>query len=330
MPIYAGKTRQSALARPADPAAGQPPDPRLKAYRRDLADKSLQGSVEAQNFVQGVQARIIAPVADVYRQAPQKRQKQPPKRREASQAGPLHPGAATQLLYGTDVTVFERCRGYAWVQAKADSYVGYVRESDLSGAGALPAAEPSHRVTAARSFVYSEADLRAAPTQILSMGSVLSISAEKEHRGTRYALLPSGEAMIAAHLQELNYYAKDYVSVAENLLHTPYLWGGASAFGLDCSGLVQLALHMSGQQVLRDSDMQAASIGAVLADSGDPPAQLQRGDLVFWRGHVAILCDKRHIIHANGASMTVRIEPLDHAIERIARLYGKPALYRRP
>lgn len=323
------KTRQPALALPANPLESNPPDPRLNAYRRDLANKDLQNKVAAQYFVQGVKTHIIAPVANIYQQPPQKNLQKAGIKQDSANSGPALPGAVTQLLYGAEVLVFERRRGYAWVQAENDSYVGYVEEKALAAKTALPEEKPTHRLAVPRSFLYSEADMRAAPTQILSMGSVLSIIGEEERRGTYYALLKSGEAIIASHIQKLDYYAEDYVSIAETLLHTPYLWGGTSAFGLDCSGLVQLALHMTGRRVLRDTDMQAATIGTVLADAPNS-GKLQRGDLVFWRGHVAILRDKQHIIHANGASMTVCIESLQQAIDRIAPLYGAPLLYRRP
>ncbi|KAA6205110.1 MAG: peptidoglycan endopeptidase [Candidatus Tokpelaia sp.] len=323
------KTRQPALALPANPLESNPPDPRLNAWRRDLANKDLQGKVAAQYFVQGVKTRIVVPVANIYRQPPQKNRQKTGRKQESAGSGPALPGAVTQLLYGAEVLVFERRRGYAWVQAANDSYVGYVEEKALAAKTTRLEEKPTHRLVVPRSFLYSEADMHAAPTQVLSMGSVLSIIGEEERRGTDYALLESGEAIIAGHIRKLDYFAEDYVTIAETLLHTPYLWGGTSAFGLDCSGLVQLALHMTGRRVLRDSDMQAATIGTVLTNAHNS-GKLQRGDLVFWRGHVAILRDKQHIIHASGASMTVCIESLQRAIARIAPLYGEPLLYRRP
>jgi cell wall-associated NlpC family hydrolase len=133
--------------------------------------------------------------------------------------------------------------------------------------------------------------------------------------------------LVASHLQSLSKPADDWVSVAETLEHTPYLWGGASAFGIDCSGLVQLAMRMAGRKAPRDSDMQAAGIGTLI----DPdPAGLERGDLVFWKGHVAIVTGADRIIHANGHTMTVARERLSEAIARIGYLYGQPTAFRRP
>ena len=163
----------------------------------------------------------------------------------------------------------------------------------------------------------------------LSMGSRLRIVGEAGTRGTAYALTESGEALVAAHLRPVDEEAGDFVAVAELLERTPYLWGGTSAFGIDCSGLVQLSLRMAGQSVPRDTDMQAGGIGAAL-DIGEDLAGLRRGDLVFWKGHVAIMLDGETVIHANGHTMSVAREPLLQAVERIAYLYGKPTGFRRP
>jgi cell wall-associated NlpC family hydrolase len=117
--------------------------------------------------------------------------------------------------------------------------------------------------------------------------------------------------------------------VAEALLSTPYLWGGTSAFGIDCSGLVQLSMRMAGRTVPRDTDMQASGLGEPF-DPGADLAGLRRGDLVFWKGHVAIMLDGKNIIHANGHAMMVSRERLSDAVERIAYLYGGPTGFRRP
>jgi len=278
-------------------------DPRLNAFRPDLADSRLENRVKAGTFVEGVRQRIAEPVVDM-RMEPR-----------------VDSAIATQLLCGQDVLVFERSEGFAWVQALDDGYVGYIRDVALEGAGGAL----THQVTVPRTFVYPAADLRFPPVAALSLGSRLAIAGQVQTRGTDYALLENGSAVIRAHITEIDKKAADYVSVAESLLRTPYLWGGASAFGIDCSGLVQLSLHMAGKTVLRDSDMQAATIGKQLKAKDD----LRRGDLVFWKGHVAIMTDSENIIHANGASMDVRLEPLRAAIARISALYGEPTVLRR-
>jgi len=279
-------------------------DRRLNAYRDDLADARLKGAVSAANFAEGRPAHVRTPVTDM-RRTPR-----------------LDTGIDTQLLFGQDVLVFDESEGFAWVQSQADGYVGHVGSNDLIDG----AARPTHVVSVPRTFVYQAPDLKLPVSSTISLGSQVQVTGFEERRGANYALLRSGEAIIAAHLRPTDEHVSDYVSVAETLVNTPYLWGGASAFGIDCSGLVQLSMRMAGTSVLRDSDMQAASIGTPI----DPQDGLSRGDLVFWKGHVAIMSDPETIIHANGHTMTVALEPLDAAVARIGYLYGQPTGYRRP
>jgi len=199
-------------------------------------------------------------------------------------------GLNTQLLRGDNVTVFDEAEGWAWVQAERDGYVGYV-----SGGFLGPRSEtPTHMVSAPRSFLYSGPDLRFPRLGELSLGSSVTV--------------------------------KDF---AETLLMTPYLWGGSTAFGIDCSGLVQLSMRMAGRDVPRDSDMQAARLGEPV-EAGSGYSRLRRGDLAFWKGHVAIMTDERTMIHANGHTMLVSREGLAEAIGRIVYLYGGPTGFRRP
>ena len=281
-------------------------DRRLNAFRPDLADRRLLGRIKADRFVDGSLRQVVAPVLDL-------------RPRPAPDAG-----IDTQLLCGETVLVFEETEGWAWLQGERDGYVGYASADAL---GEMP--EPTHMVVAQRSFVYPGPELKMPPVACHSMGALLAVADFVEHRGTHYARLASGGAVIASHLEPLGWCAADYVAVAETFLHTPYLWGGTSAFGLDCSGIVQLAMRMAGRLILRDTDMQSETVGEQL-DPGPELSALKRGDLVFWKGHVGIMRDAETLLHANGHTMTVASETLAGAVARIAHLYGKPTEFRRP
>lgn len=281
-------------------------DRRLNAYRDDLADGRLKDRVAAPRFAEGEPARVGVPVADL--------------KRHPDRSGPTD----SQILMGEEIHVFDRTNGWCWVQAEADGYVGYVEERACVVGGA----KPSHRIVAPRTFLYPAADLKFPPTAALSAGSRLSIVDEAETRGTLYYLVEGGGAVIARHcLPDGEAITKDYVSIAEDFLETPYLWGGRSGFGIDCSGLVQLSLALAGIAAPRDSDMQAAGLGRPI-EAGDDIA-LRRGDFVFWSGHVGMMEDTATLLHASGNTMSVTREPLDEAIARIESQYGAPSGYRR-
>ena len=276
-------------------------DRRLNAFRPDLADEALRGQVEAGRFIAGKAARITMPVAAL-RPVPDSAC-----------------GIDTELLLGETVRVFERKDGWAWVQADQDRYVGYLPEMQLGDPE-----DVTHRVCVPRTFLYPEPELRRPPVASLSMASRVRIAGEAETRGTRYVTLADGTALIASHCLPLGEnLADDYVTVAARFLETPYLWGGRSGFGIDCSALVQLALMMTGRSAPRDSDMQAA-IGTGIARE-----ELRRGDLVFWKGHVGIMEDDKTLLHANGHTMTVARENFEAAVQRIGWLYSLPTDYRR-
>ena len=265
-------------------------DPRLTPARPDLAAASLRGQVEAERFVEGVPRTVLAPVADLRRHP----------RADAS--------LDTQALCGAALTLFDEREGWSWVQLAADGYVGYVPSDAIGAAG--PA--PTHRVTANRTFVYPAADMKTAVLAALPLGGAVAVAGSEG----AYARLADGGFVTAAHLAPLSSVAEDFVAVAERLLHVPYLWGGRSPLGIDCSGLVQLSLACSGQAVPRDTPRQEEAIGRPIAMAEDL-AGLRRGDLVFWSGHVGIMWDATTLLHANAHHMAVASEPLRQAVERI-------------
>lgn len=282
-------------------------DRRLHAYRDDLADARLRGLVDAPRFSEGVVNQVCVPVADI--------------RRTPS------PDAAvdTQAMFGERLRVLEDHEGWCWVQLETDGYVGYVAHNALTSR----INEPTHVVSVPRTFLYPGPDMKFPITGSLSMGSQLTVTGEAETRGTRYCVLSSGEAVIAAHVMPVEEPLSDPVAVASRLLDTPYLWGGRTAFGIDCSGLVQLAHALCGSRLPRDSDMQRNGVGELIGEGADHQP-LQRGDLVFWKGHVAMMEDDQFMLHASGHTMAVVREPLAEAVTRIGHLYGLPLAYRRP
>ena len=230
----------------------------------------------------------------------------------------------TQLMFGEDVEVHAENNGWALVQAERDQYVGWLEAKTLG----YDYSAVTHLVCVPRTFLYPEADMKFPHKGMRSMGTGLVVVGEETRRGTDYKILETGEAVIAKHIRPIDQHESDYVAVAETLMRTPYLWAGTTAFGIDCSGLVKLAMFMCGENVLRDSDMQAATIGEEI-DAGENFENVQRGDLIFWRGHVGIAQGEGLLLHANGNSMDVTSEPLLPAIERIAYLYERPTGVRR-
>jgi dipeptidyl peptidase-like protein/NlpC/P60 family protein len=267
-------------------------DPRITPARPDLAARHLAGKVTAGRLVDGEAREVIGPQAPV--------------RRQPSPDAPID----TEALKGERVTVYESTpEGWCWGQLEADGYVGWLPADALAAPG--PAA--THKVAVARTLVFPGASIKLTPIETLSLGCRLAIAGITEP----FAIMASGGHVPASHLAPLDAREPDLVAVAERFLYVPYLWGGKTGLGLDCSGLVQVALNACGIACPRDSDMQEAALGAPLAPASDF-SDLQRGDLLFWKGHVAIARDNRTLIHANAFHMAVAIEPIAQAVARIA------------
>jgi cell wall-associated NlpC family hydrolase len=271
------------------------PDRRLHAYRPDLADAALEGQVDAARFIRPRTMQVVEPVAGLHKQP----------RFDAMQL--------TQALMGETVNVFAEEEGWAWVQLQRDGYVGYVNGNALSSA----ILAPTHRVAVPQTFFYPAADLKTQPVITVTMNAeVTAVGVDGN-----FTRLSNGRFAYTPHLKPVSETETDFVAVAQRFLHVPYYWGGKSALGLDCSGLVQLALEACGVAALRDSDMQEETLGQrLMVNDLD---SLKRGDLVFWKGHVGIMADGETLLHANGHHMMVAAEPLKDAVARIAAKDGQ-------
>lgn len=266
-------------------------DRRLTPARPDLAAKHLEGQVTAARFVEGEVFEVSYGVAPV--------------RREPFSGAMLE----TEALKGERVTVYDRTEeGWAWGQLMTDGYVGWLPDLALY----RPAAEPTHKVTALRTFAFHGPSIKLPPAETLPLGARLAIVRED----ASFAVTQEGWHVPRRHVAPLADVEADFVAVAERFVGTPYLWGGRSSLGIDCSGLVQTALAACGIAAPRDSDMQEGALGTAV--SLDEQAALKRGDLLFWKGHVAIVRDAVSIVHANAYHMATAIEPTQQAIARIA------------
>jgi hypothetical protein len=266
-------------------------DPRLTPARPDLAAKYLEGKVEAARFVDGEELEIFDGVA--------------PMRRQPFSGAMLD----TQALKGERVIVYDRNdEGWAWGQLRSDGYVGWLPDLALY----RPGPPPTHKVTALRTFAFPGPSIKLPPVDTLPLGARIAVVRFHE----AFAVTSEGHFLPASHVDAIDTFESDFVGVAERFVGTPYLWGGKSSLGIDCSGLVQVALTASGTGCPRDSDMQEAALGRLL--SAEEARTLQRGDLMFWKGHVAIVRDAASIVHANAHHMATAIENTRDAIARIA------------
>ena len=265
-------------------------DPRLTPARGDLAAKYLEGTIEAARYVAGEEFEISEAIA--------------PLRNGPSSDAEL----ATQALLGERVTVYDRNgEGFSWGQLNGDGYVGWLPDRALT----KPGAAATHKVTALRTFAFPGPSIKLAPVDTLVMGTRLTVVREQG----AFAVTRHNWYLPRQHVGAIDAMAEDFVAVAERFVGTPYLWGGKSSLGIDCSGLVQVSLNAAGTGCPRDSDMQRDSLGRTLDVA--QARRLQRGDLIFWNGHVAIARDAETVVHANAHHMATVIESTHNAIARI-------------
>jgi len=267
-------------------------DPRLTPARADLAAKHLEGTVSAARYVEGTLREVVEP------QAPLRRAPSP----DAS--------LLTEALMGEHVTVYETTEeGWAWGQLAGDKYVGWIPANAL----AAPGPGSTHKVSAPRTFLFPGPDIKLPPLAGLPFGARLALVRHHEP----FAVTAAGYVP-AQHVKPIDVAEPDFVAVAERFVGVPYLWGGKTSLGIDCSGLVQVALMAGGIVCPRDSDMQERALGTPIGVDCDL-SDLRRGDLLFWKGHVAIVRDPHTLLHANAHHMAVAVEPVSAALDRIRR-----------
>lgn len=264
--------------------------PRLIPARPDLAAAHLEGSIDATRFATATRQQITCAVAPLLR---------------------VPDGDAsldTQLLFGELFDVYEiRPDGWVWGQSVLDRYVGYLPPGCLSD----PVASATHRVVTLHAQTYAAPTLKLPPKTTLGLGALVAVSTVE----AGYAQVATGGWIAEDHLRPLDQTGPDWVSVAERFVGVPYVWGGRSSQGLDCSALIQLARQAAGFDCPRDSDMQEAALGETLPP-GTPP---RRGDLVFWTGHVGVMVDAETLLHSTAHTMQTLREPLAQAVARIVR-----------
>lgn len=269
-------------------------DKRLTPANARAAHVSLQGQIDAPRFTEGESAQVITPLADLMTAPDGSRDR--------------------QRLMGDLFTVIDRHDGWAFGQSVKDGHCGYLPEANL---GMVEGA--THWVAAPQSHLYPEPRVQAQEIGPVYLGSRLRVLGEAgKFLETSRGFIPAG------HLKPLGEWHKDPVAVAQTLLGTPYLWGGNSRAGIDCSGLAQLAYAACGIDIPSDSDLQRA-VGKAVADK----AALKRGDLIFWKGHVAIAMNADYLIHATGHFMSVVAEATSPTIKRIKDQGNGPVIARR-
>ena len=275
-------------------------DPRLLPARSDIASASLKGKVRADRFVEALLCTVTTSLAPLH------------------SSPDLTSQLSSQLLYGDEFDELEKKNGWSWGQGLRDGYVGYVPTESLTSITLTP----NFLVSVPATHIYEAPDLKSPIRSWLPMGASLSIEEKSERAG--YMELENQGWVFFDHLQPLSH-KSDMVHTATTLLGSPYLWGGCSSRGLDCSALIQIIARMAGQRIPRDTDLQEQSVGVELTgSSGTAPEGLQRGDLVFFPGHVGIMETDVKIIHANAYHMKTVVESLEVVIKRLAQQYEEP------
>ncbi len=271
-------------------------DSRIHAARGDLADISLAGILFSAHYARAVELTCVAAGTPVLANSS-----------TASQA-------VSELLRGESFFALDVTVDWAWGFCGHDGYVGYVRRDSLD-----VCETHHHRIVARSAPLFSAPDIKSPIVDYWPTGTLFP---GEPHDG----FIASGDGYIhVRHTAPIDALEKDWVAVAERYMGQPYVWGGRGHRGIDCSGLVQVALGQCGMPVPRDTDLQRDGIGMPLPND----APLRRGDLVFFPGHVGIMSDAQTLLHANAFWMAVVAEPLADVVARLALNHAQPVIARR-